>query len=95
MNNNIILQGISSKELILKIDEIIKVRIEELSTKLQKTKYSEIEYLTGKEVEDLLRISSPTRYSWEKKGLFSRYKIAGKVRYQTSEILSVLERIDN
>ncbi len=95
MQNQIILQGITSDQLLSKIEEIVKNNIEAQTQKLRKSKFSDKEYLEGKEVEELLNISAPTRYSWEKKGLFTRYKIAGQTRYKTSEILGALEKINN
>lgn len=48
------------------------------------------EYLTAKELEKALKISSVTRWEWGKKGILDPRKIGNRVYYLRSEILELL-----
>ena len=54
--------------------------------------YTEVnkEYLTRKEVAQMLRVSYPTLKRWRDKQLISCYKIGFIVRYKVSEIEQLL-----
>lgn len=47
-------------------------------------------YITGKELEKELKISSVTRWEWGKKGILNPRKIANRVYYLRSEIKELL-----
>ena len=95
MNNQILFQGITPNDFLSQIDLLIANRIDEKFQEQKETSLSDKKYITGAEVDDFFSITTPTRYAWEKKGLFSRYKIAGRTRYKTSEILGAFKRIEN
>lgn len=90
MNNQILLQGITPDDFLSMIDTLIEKRINEQTHILRKSKYEGKPFLTGKEVDRMLSITPPTRYEWEKKGLFSRYKVSGRTRYKRTEIVDAL-----
>ena len=90
MQKQILLQGLTPEEFLIKIDTLLSERINELTHILRKSKYEGKPYLTGKEVDRMLSITPPTRYEWEKKGLFSRYKVSGRTRYKRTEIVDAL-----
>ncbi len=48
------------------------------------------EYLTGNEVEALLKISRTTRYKYTKEGILTQKKIGGKVLFKRNEVLKAL-----
>lgn len=48
-------------------------------------------FITGKQVDDLLQISSVTRFRYAKEGILTRHKISPKkVMYKRSEVLKLL-----
>jgi predicted DNA-binding transcriptional regulator AlpA len=48
------------------------------------------EYLTGKELDKVLKISSVTRWEWGKKGILKPRKIGNRTYYLRSEIQELL-----
>jgi predicted DNA-binding transcriptional regulator AlpA len=48
------------------------------------------EYLLGKELEKILKISSVTRWEWGKKGILKPKKIGNRTYYLRSEIEELL-----
>jgi len=52
------------------------------------------EYLTGKEVEAILKISTQTRYDWGHKGILQPYKIGTRTRYKKDEVFSALRALE-
>jgi hypothetical protein len=48
------------------------------------------EYLTGKELEEILKISSVSRSSWGRKGILNPKKIGNRTYYLRSEIKELL-----
>ena len=48
------------------------------------------EYLTGKELDKILKISSVTRWEWGKKGILKPKKIGNRTYYLRSEIEELL-----
>jgi len=74
-------------------ERIVKSVIKEALQAERQLPFQDKEYLTGKEVDELLSITPPTRYDWEKKGLFSRYKMNDRTRYKRSEILAAFQKM--
>ena len=50
------------------------------------------EWLSSKETETLLKISSVTRWSWSRSGILTSYKIGNRIRYRKDEVLQALLR---
>ena len=87
----------------MQIEVITKQDLERLSEKIiaevvkaidnnkEKAAY-EKELLTAKEVQDTLKISHTTLWSWSRKGIIQTHKIAGRLRYKRSEVLKALKR---
>jgi predicted DNA-binding transcriptional regulator AlpA len=48
------------------------------------------EYLTGKDLERILKISSTSRWEWAKKGILKPKKIGNRTYYLRSEIEELL-----
>ena len=60
----------------------------------QKKEITSKEFLTAKEVCDLLKISHTTLFDWSKKGLLKKQKIGNRIRYRHDEVLESLTRIE-
>jgi DNA-binding transcriptional MerR regulator len=67
---------------------LLDQRIEELKESF--TQRENEEYLTGKELEKILKISSVTIWSWSKKGILNPKKIGNRTYYLRSEIKGLL-----
>lgn len=52
-------------------------------------------FLTSKEVESLLNISSVTRWKYTKRGIIKSYKIGSRLRYRKDEVLDALQSIES
>ncbi|MDV3980942.1 DNA-binding protein [Elizabethkingia anophelis] len=52
----------------------------------------EPEYLTRREVAELLGITLPTLHNWTKKGIITAYRIGTRLRYNKVEIIEVLNK---
>ncbi|HRG67296.1 MAG TPA: helix-turn-helix domain-containing protein [Saprospiraceae bacterium] len=59
-----------------------------------KTQAASKEWLTSKEVCDLLKISYTTLHDWSKKGLLKKHKLGNRIRFRHDEILESLQRIE-
>ncbi len=66
--------------------EIKKAVIECLVQQENNKKEDKKEFLTSKEVQQLLSISATTLYNWEKKGKLLRNRIGHRVYYSKNEI---------
>jgi excisionase family DNA binding protein len=81
-SNQILLQGITLENLQTTLLEGIDRRIEELVNKDS----APVEYLTRKEVADLLSISLPTVHDWVNKGILKAYRMGNRVYFKSSEV---------
>lgn len=52
------------------------------------------EYLTGKQVDQLLNISPPTRHKYANDSILKKHKIGGRVLYKKSEVLAALKIVE-
>jgi excisionase family DNA binding protein len=72
------------------LDEIANAIVERVQTLyLANQKVCEVdieEYLTRKQVKEILQISYPTLNTWTKKGILKAYRIGGTKRYKKSEV---------
>lgn len=57
------------------------------------TKPKEEKYLTIKQVAELLGVTEPTLWRWNKEGVLKRVKVGNKVRYKESDVNKVLEEM--
>ncbi len=53
------------------------------------------EWLTAKEVCDLLKISHTTLHDWSRKGSLKKHKIGGRIRFRNEEVLESLTRVES
>ena len=57
------------------------------------TKPKEEKFLTIKQVAELLGVTEPTLWRWNKEGVLKRVKVGNKVRYKESDVNKVLEEM--
>lgn len=91
--NNVVLSPIDTESLINQIAQRTAELIE--SRRNEQTHHStdETDLLTPKETADLLRISLPTLWRWQKKGKVKCYGIAGTRYYKRSEVVESLTEL--
>lgn len=90
--NNVILTETTKNDL---ITEITKNVLSGLAAILKESKESELnskEWLTSKETQNLLKISSVTLWSWSKNGTLKAHKIGNRLRYRKDDVLKALIR---
>ena len=87
MKDQIILTPITKQSL---ISELLTGVAALLDEKKEHKPEQHTEYITGKEVETILKISTQTRYDWGKKGILKPYKIGSRTRYKRDEVYSAL-----
>lgn len=74
--------------------KIITVSMDELSEMIRETVKEEVRLIprkrikpyTGKEVDALFSISSPTRHDWRKKGMIEAVKVGGRTYYTAESV---------
>lgn len=67
-------------------------RIEKMFDLIEEhTKPKEEKLLTIKQVAELLGVTEPTLWRWNKVGILKRVKVGNKVRYKESDVNKVLE----
>ena len=88
MMNLIQLIGISPDELKTQILEGVESQIKDLKKSFQPKEPTE--FLTRREVADLLKIDISTVHNWTKRGKLIPYGIQGRVYYKRSEVESAL-----
>jgi len=71
--------------------DLIADAVEERISKVKGDEIANKKYLTGREVEELLSISATTRHVWSKKGILTKHKIGGRVRYLQEEVRIALK----
>jgi len=90
MNEEIILHSTTMDDLKQIICEAVK---EEIRRSLPAIPTEPTEFLTRKEVCELLHVSSVTLNIWTKKGIVNGYKFNSRIRYRRSEIEAVTNQI--
>jgi excisionase family DNA binding protein len=90
MEHQIILHNTSIDDLKQIIGEVIR---EEFKTLSPQSQNEHPEYLTRKEVCQLLQVSEVTLNKWTKTGIVTGYRIKSRVRYKRSEIEESLHQV--
>ena len=87
MEQTIILQGLTADQFFTKLDEIIKNRVEiTLKEALKEGSKKKTQYISRKEVCEIVKISLPTLHQWTKDGLLISYKIGNRVLFKSDEV---------
>lgn len=87
---NIILSGVTIKDFLLKIEELIDKKI---NAGGELARPDQTNYFTRKETAAFLKISLPTLNTWTKDSLLQSYRIGNRVLYQQEEIKNSLHKI--
>jgi excisionase family DNA binding protein len=85
MNENVFMQGITVDSLLQHIEQIIDKKFAERVAQLLKPP-PKVQYLSRKEVSELLKVSVVTVHTWTKEGLIHSYRIGRRVMYKKDEI---------
>lgn len=89
----IILQGITADDLFKRLDSMIKDQMILLSKELKKpSTNSDQEYLSRKEVSQILKISLPTLNTWTKEGLLPSHRIGSRILYKPEDVTTALNK---
>lgn len=80
------------EELSKLISEGINQQLEELKATIQQPTAND--YLTRKEVKDLLSTSYPTIHGWISKKILKAYKVGNRTYFKRSEIDSIINSQD-
>lgn len=89
---DIILTQTTKDDLISEITNNVLSGMTALLKESRETDLHSKEWLSSKETETLLKISSVTRWSWSRSGLLTSYKIGNRIRYRKDEVLQALLR---
>jgi hypothetical protein len=82
---------VTPKELVDLISESVKAQLLNFSTQFNGKENEETkEFLTSKETQRLLKISSVTVNTWQKNGTLKVYKLGNRSFFKYSEILETL-----
>lgn len=89
---NILLTQTTKNELVQELKkEILSGMVQILNESRQKDLTSK-EWLTSKETESILKISSVTLWAWSKNGILKAHKIGNRLRYRKDDVLKALIR---
>jgi membrane protease subunit (stomatin/prohibitin family) len=88
--NDIILSKTTKDELIQELKEQILSGISQLLDAAKEDDLNSKEFLTSKEVEQLLKISSVTRWTWTNNGILQARKINNRLRYRKDDVMNAL-----
>jgi len=87
---SIILTGLTLDDFFLRIEKIIETKLgNPVPTKTE----NQSEYITRKEVAELLKISLPTLHDWSKQGWLLSYKMGNRVLYKRSEVEASVTKV--
>lgn len=75
-------------------DGMVK-KVESCIKDSQKQQITSKEWLTAKEVCELLKISHTTLHDWSLKGLLKKHKISNRIRFRYDEVLQSLTKIES
>jgi len=89
MKNHLILENVSTEQLVNLIDERTQKALEKLKNELNSQKAND-DLLTRKEACEFLKINSSTLYHWNNKGKVTAYGIGNRRYYKRSELLESL-----
>lgn len=70
-------------------------KVESIIKDSQKKQITSKEWLTAKEVCEVLKISYTTLHDWSKKGILKKHKIGDRIRFRHNEVLDSLLKIES
>lgn len=91
--DNIILHSTPIPELRAMIGDIVEEKLQHFKTSNPLLPQTNGEYLSRREVCELLKISTATLHYWTKQSILKGYRIGGRVLYKSSEIEQSVQAI--
>lgn len=91
---DIILTPTTKQELVSEITQNILSGITAILKESREKDLHAKEWLTSRETESILKISSVTRWTWSRSGILKSYKIGNRIRYRKDEVLQALMKIE-
>ena len=88
----IILTQTTKDDLILQITKNVLSGMSEILKESREKDLNAKEWLTSKETESILKISSVTRWNWTNSGILTSHKIGNRLRYRKDDVLKALLR---
>lgn len=92
MENSVLLQNVTPKQLAELITESVRYQLQELKRDLQRQDAND-ELLTREQACQFLQINSSTLWAWTNKGKVTAYGIANRRYYKRSELLDCLQQL--
>jgi excisionase family DNA binding protein len=86
---NVILTPLSIEQLQNFINDAVKTGFEQ--TKTQEPERTNL--LTRKQVCELLNITLPTLWEWQRNGTITAYKVGTRLRFKENEVMNTLQRV--
>lgn len=94
MDNQIILTQYTKDDLIRQITNNVLSGLAVILKESRQIDLNAKEWLSSKETETLLKISSVTRWNWSRSGILKSYKIGNRIRYRKDEVVQALISIE-
>jgi len=91
--DKIILHSTSIPELRAMIGDVLREEFQKFKSTNPSPKQKSSEYLSRKEVCDLLKISMATLHYYTKDGILQGYRIGGRVLYKLTEVETAVEEV--
>lgn len=88
--NQIILTTTTKNELIHELKSEILTGLSQLMNEAREKDLHSKEWLTSKETQTILKISSVTLWNWSKNGILKAHKIGNRLRYRKDDVLKAL-----
>lgn len=76
------------------LNELINSRVEAAIKQNASTQPEPTEFLTRKEVSNLLGISLVTLWDWSKRGLIPTLRIGSRIRFKKVDVLEALNQVE-
>lgn len=80
---------------ISELENRITLKVESLIKESQKEKVTSKEWLTAKEVCEILKISHTTLHAWAENDRIQKYKSGTRVRFKRNEVLAVFQKLES
>lgn len=75
--------------------DALVIKVESIVKDSQQQQINSKEWLTSKEVCDLLKISHTTLHDWSQKGILQKNKVGNRIRFRYDQVLESLQRIES
>lgn len=70
-------------------------KVESIIKDSQKKEINSKEWLTAKEVCEILKISHTTLHDWSKKGIIKKHKVGDRIRFRYDQVIDALKLIES